>query len=36
MTEEELQEMINESGKVQDEEVGLNDFVKIMQKTSFF
>ena len=34
--EEELQEMINEADKDQDEEVGEEDFVKIMQKTGMF
>ena len=33
---EELQEMINEADKDQDEEVGEEDFVKIMQKTGMF
>ena len=30
---EELQEMINEADKDQDDEVGEEDFLKIMQKT---
>ncbi len=34
--EEELQEMITEADKDQDEEVGEDDFVKIMQKTGMF
>ena len=34
--EEELQEMITEADKDQDEEVGEEDFVKIMQKTGMF
>ena len=33
---EELQEMINEADKDQDEEVGEEDFIKIMQKTGMF
>ena len=36
MSEEELQEMINEADKDQDEEVGEEDFIKIMQKTGMF
>ena len=34
--EEELKEMINEADKDQDEEVGEEDFFKIMQKTGMF
>ena len=34
--EEELQEMINEADKDQDDEVGEEDFIKIMQKTGMF
>ena len=33
---DELQEMINEADKDQDEEVGEEDFIKIMQKTGMF
>ena len=36
INEEELQEMITEADKDQDEEVGEEDFVKIMQKTGMF
>ena len=36
ISEEELQEMINEADKDQDEEVGEEDFIKIMQKTGMF
>ena len=36
ISEEELQEMINEADKDQDEEVGEDDFFKIMQKTGMF
>ena len=36
ITEEELQEMITEADKDQDEEVGLDDFVQIMKKTNMF
>ena len=36
ISEEELQEMINEADKEQDEEVGEDDFFKIMQKTGMF
>ena len=36
ISEEELQEMITEADKDQDEEVGEEDFVKIMQKTGMF
>ena len=36
INEEELQEMINEAGKEQDEEVGEEDFLKIMKKTGMF
>lgn len=36
ITEEEIQEMITEADKDQDEEVGLNDFVQIMKKTNMF
>ena len=35
ISEEELQEMINEADKDQDEEVGEEDFIKIMQKTGY-
>jgi Ca2+-binding EF-hand superfamily protein len=34
--EDELQEMINEADKDQDDEVGEEDFIKIMQKTGMF
>ena len=34
--EEELQEMITEADKDQDDEVGEEDFIKIMQKTGMF
>ena len=36
ISDEELQEMINEADKDQDEEVGEEDFIKIMQKTGMF
>ena len=36
ISEEELQEMIIEADKDQDEEVGEDDFLKIMQKTGMF
>ena len=36
INEEELREMITEADKDQDEEVGEEDFVKIMQKTGMF
>ena len=36
ISEEELQEMINEADKDQDEEVGEEDFIRIMQKTGMF
>ena len=36
INEEELQEMITEADKDQDEEVGEEDFIKIMQKTGMF
>ena len=36
INEEELQEMINEADKDQDEEVGEEDFIRIMQKTGMF
>jgi len=36
ITDEELKEMINEADKDQDEEVGEDDFIKIMQKTNMF
>ena len=36
ISDEELQEMINEANKAQDEEVGEEDFIKIMQKTGMF
>ena len=36
INEDELQEMINEADKDQDEEVGEEDFIKIMQKTGMF
>ena len=36
ITDEELKEMINEADKDQDEEVGEEDFIKIMQKTNMF
>ena len=36
INEEELQEMIIEADKDQDEEVGEDDFFKIMQKTGMF
>ena len=36
ISDEELQEMINEADKDQDEEVGEEDFMKIMQKTGMF
>ena len=36
ISDEELQEMINEADKDQDEEVGEEDFFKIMQKTGMF
>ena len=36
ISEEELQEMINEADKDKDEEVGEEDFIKIMQKTGMF
>ena len=36
INEDELQEMINEADKDQDEEVGEEDFIRIMQKTGMF
>ena len=36
ISEEELQEMITEADKDQDDEVGEEDFIKIMQKTGMF
>jgi len=36
INEEELQEMINEADKDQDDEIGEEDFIKIMQKTGMF
>ena len=36
ISEEELKEMISEATKDQDEEVGEEDFIKIMQKTGMF
>ena len=36
INEEELQEMINEADKDQDEEVGEEDFIKLMAKTGMF
>ena len=36
ISDEELQEMINEADRDQDEEVGEGDFIKIMQKTGMF
>ncbi len=36
ISEEELQEMIDEADKDKDEEVGEEDFIKIMQKTGMF
>lgn len=36
ITQEELQEMINEADKDQDEEVGEQDFITIMKKTNMF
>ena len=36
INEDELQEMINEADKDQDEEVGEEDFIRIMQKTGIF
>ena len=36
INEEELQEMINEADKDQDEEVGEEDFMKLMEKTGMF
>ena len=36
ISEKELQEMINEADEDQDEEVGEENFIKIMQKTGMF
>ncbi len=36
ITDEELQEMLTEADRDQDEEVGEEDFCKIMQKTNMF
>ena len=36
ISDEELQEMINEANKEQDDEVSEEDFIKIMQKTGMF
>ena len=36
ISDEELQEMINEANKEEEEEVGEEDFIKIMQKTGMF
>ena len=36
ISDEELQEMINEANKEQEDEVSEEDFIKIMQKTGMF